>query len=167
MAEEQKTITEEQKQQSLAKFEEYIGRAASYYNQRAAALFEEYHLKELGVQSIGCDLSKGVLTFKKDGQAVLSFSAQPLFFWNEAEGSILWSWADGRVGGALSEEMLRLKELYAYTDWDSFLSDTAETSAETVMGLIALCMYHLGALAMFPLELDGGTMFLALTKKLS
>ena len=63
--------------------------------------------------------------------------------------------------------MLRLKELYAYTDWDIFLSDTAETSAETVMGLIALCMYHLGALAMFPLELDGGTMFLALTKKLS
>ena len=29
MAEEQKTITEEQKQQSLAKFEVYIGRAAS------------------------------------------------------------------------------------------------------------------------------------------
>ena len=107
MAEEQKTITEEQKQQSLAKFEEYIGRAASYYNQRAAALFEEYHLKELGVQSIGCDLSKGVLTFKKDGQAVLSFSAQPLFFWNEAEGSILWSWADGRVGAQRGDAALK------------------------------------------------------------
>lgn len=39
------------------------------------------------MQSIGCDLSKGMLAFKKDGQAVLSFSAQPLFFWDEKEGA--------------------------------------------------------------------------------
>ncbi len=165
-SEEKKTITEEQKQQSKAKFEEYFGRATSYYNQRAAALFEQYHLKELGVQSISCDLSKGELAFKKNGEAVLRFAVQPLFFWDEAHSSLLWSWADARVGGSLSEEMLRLKELYAYTDWDIFLSGTASISAETAMGLIALCMYYLGAMAMFPLEVEGGTMFLALTKKL-
>ena len=166
MAEEKQGITQEQKEQSTAKFKEYFSRATAYYNQRVSVLFDEYHLKDLSIQTINCDLSKGRLFFKKEGKTVLEFAAKPLFFWNEEESSLLWSWADERVGGALSEEMLLLKELYAYTDWEIFLSDTAAVSPESTMGLLALCLYYLWALAMFPLQVSGGTMFLALTKKL-
>ena len=165
MSEENKTITEEQKRQSQEKFEAYIHQAALYYNDRAAALIENYHLNELGIDSINCDLTNGVLRFKKAGQIVLEFDAQPLFFWSEAESSIVWGWADGRVGGKLSEQMLRIKELYAFTDWEIFLSDTAEVAPETAMGLVALCLYYLKAQAMFPLQVEGGTMFLALDEK--
>lgn len=165
MLEENRTITEEQKRQSQQKFEAYIEQAALYYNDRAAALLEKYHLNELGIESIGCDLTNGVLRFKRAGQSVLEFAAQPLFYWNEAESYIIWSWADSRVGGKLSEQMLRIKELYAFTDWEIFLSETAKTSPETVMGLVALCLYYLKAQAMFPLQVEGGTMFLALEEK--
>ena len=40
MAEEKQGITQEQKEQSTAKFKEYFSRATAYYNQRVSALFE-------------------------------------------------------------------------------------------------------------------------------